>query len=404
MFDYEGDLFKTLMTHRFVWVKKATGLGITEFMLRYIVWLALKDDALNNAQVCIVTGPNWLIGKRLIGRAKGLFPDFPFPTGTQVLNIMSTEIAAFPSHHMDAMRALENVKLVFLDEADFFPEFQQTSVRGVSERYIGKSRADIVMVSTPNLPGGLFDRMEQEEESMYKRVVMDYTYGVNKIYTSEDIELAKLSPEFQREYCGRYGYNVGNVFLPEHIERALELGKEHFPQTLSDYNPSKSRALGIDPAFGSSAFAFVITEVINGIITVLYAQKFTRPDYEAMVSLAYSLMHEYKIDRVFTDGSNRALWTSLKNVIGESVHSDDEIYESDTIVPVNFGTEHRNMLTALQSHMSNGYLAVHPQFTELVHDLRVARTNELGKVVKEGSNQLDLFDALRLCSKHYIQY
>ena len=36
LFDYEQMLFNTLLNHKHVWIKKATGLGITEYMLRYI--------------------------------------------------------------------------------------------------------------------------------------------------------------------------------------------------------------------------------------------------------------------------------------------------------------------------------------------------------------------------------
>ena len=35
LFDYEHMLFNELRRHKQVWIKKATGLGITEFMLRY---------------------------------------------------------------------------------------------------------------------------------------------------------------------------------------------------------------------------------------------------------------------------------------------------------------------------------------------------------------------------------
>ena len=46
LFDYEELIFDTLHTHKHVWIKKATGLGITEFILRYIAWLCLKDNTL----------------------------------------------------------------------------------------------------------------------------------------------------------------------------------------------------------------------------------------------------------------------------------------------------------------------------------------------------------------------
>ena len=51
------------------------------------------------------------------------------------------------------------------------------------------------MVSTPNAPDGLFERIEREPEDtcLYKRLFLDYTYGLDKIYTREEIEKAKLS-------------------------------------------------------------------------------------------------------------------------------------------------------------------------------------------------------------------
>lgn len=36
IFDYEKQLFDNLQQHNHIWIKKATGLGITEFMLRYM--------------------------------------------------------------------------------------------------------------------------------------------------------------------------------------------------------------------------------------------------------------------------------------------------------------------------------------------------------------------------------
>jgi hypothetical protein len=121
---------------------------------------------------------------------------------------------AFPSHHLDAMRGLPNVSFILLDEADFFPPGQQQDARDVSERYIAKSNPYIVMVSIPNAPEGLFERIEKEAEDtcLYKRIFLDYTYGIGKIYTAEEIEKAKQSPSFEREYNLKYLVKIGNVF------------------------------------------------------------------------------------------------------------------------------------------------------------------------------------------------
>ena len=59
-----------------------------------------------------------------------------------------------------------------------------------------------MMVSTPNAPECLFERIEKEAQDtcLYKRIFLDYTYGIGKIYTTEEIKKAKQSPSFEREY------------------------------------------------------------------------------------------------------------------------------------------------------------------------------------------------------------
>ena len=112
------------------------------------------------------------------------------------------------------MRGLNDVTFIYLDEADFFPPGQQQDARDVSERYIAKSNPWIVMVSTPNAQEGLFERIEREPTNtcLYRRLFLDYTYGLNKIYTAEEIAAAKASPSFEREYNLKYLGLIGNVF------------------------------------------------------------------------------------------------------------------------------------------------------------------------------------------------
>jgi hypothetical protein len=51
--------------HKHLGAKKATGLGVTEFMLRLMAWLCLRNDDYTNSQMCIVTGPNQDIAIKL---------------------------------------------------------------------------------------------------------------------------------------------------------------------------------------------------------------------------------------------------------------------------------------------------------------------------------------------------
>ena len=196
MFDYEQMLFDTMQQHKHVWIKKATGLGISEFLLRYMAWLCLSTNKIENSQMCIVTGPRIELAITLIDRMKKLFRNYSlnseirqnvkFDSKETVIELNGVHIEAYPSHHLDSMRGLTNVSFIYLDEADFFPPGQQQDARDVSERYIAKSNPWIVMVSTPNAPEGLFEKIEREPEDtcLYKRLFLDYTYGLDK-YTQE---------------------------------------------------------------------------------------------------------------------------------------------------------------------------------------------------------------------------
>jgi hypothetical protein len=147
LFDYEQLLYNTLEQHKHVWIKKATGLGVTEFMLRYMAWLCFRnfDAKISGSQMCIVTGPRIELAITLIDRMKGLFQNdllgsrepknykTTFDTKETVIELNGVHIEAYPSHHLDAMRGLKDVSFIYLDEADFFPPGQQQDARDVSE-------------------------------------------------------------------------------------------------------------------------------------------------------------------------------------------------------------------------------------------------------------------------------
>jgi hypothetical protein len=122
--------------------------------------------------------------------------------------------------------------------------YAQQDARDVSEGYIAKSNPYILMVSTPNAPDGLFEQIEKESEDtcLYKRIFLDYTYGIGKMYTAEEIEKAKASPSFEHEYSPSFEheYNlkylgkIGNVFHTKDIEAAIEKGRKYNPD---NFNP-----------------------------------------------------------------------------------------------------------------------------------------------------------------------
>jgi hypothetical protein len=145
---------------------------------------------------------------------------------------------------------------------------------------------------------------------LYKRIFLDYTYGIGKIYTAEEIEKAKQSPSFEREYNLKYLGKIGNVFHTKDIEAAIEKGRKYNPDAIgSSYFTSKS--MGIDPAYGSSAFGIVVMQWVDDHIQIFHSEEYQRPDYNEMLSTVYRLMSRYDVDKVYVDGANPSFIKSL---------------------------------------------------------------------------------------------
>ena len=387
MFDYEQLLLNALLepgylnshpkshTHdpgnilypfkvKHLWIKKATGLGVTEFMLRFMAWLCLYNDDYRDSQMVIVTGPNQELAIKLIKRMKGLFLDklgVTFNSKETVLNLNGCNIEAYPSNHLDAARSLTNPKFILVDEGDFLPKFQQEDVRHVVERYIAKSDPYICLVSTPNAPGGLFDKIEKEpfDTCIYKKVFLDYMYGVGKIYTQEEIDKAHASPSFEREYCLKYQGLIGNVFSQSSIDNALKI--QYNPNNI---NPSAKKSIALDPGFGSSNFAIVATQLVDGKIQVIHAEEYDRPDFSEMIDEVWQVKQKCDhVSNIYCDAANPEVVQALKREFEErwdeqyikeqfafcrkhNLHIEDRMF----VVPVPFSVEGAKSLS-----MQSGY-------------------------------------------------
>ena len=119
LFDYQRDLYELWEHYKHIWIKKATGLGISEFFLRLMLWLCLRDSTFAGCQMCIVTGPIVNLAKKLIKRMKYLVLDvqgFEWEKVTDyVLEVGSVTIECYPSHNLGSYRSLTAPKFIFLD-------------------------------------------------------------------------------------------------------------------------------------------------------------------------------------------------------------------------------------------------------------------------------------------------
>jgi hypothetical protein len=272
------------------------------------------------------------------------------------------------------------------------------------------------MVSTPNRPDGLFNKVEKEsfESCIYKKLFLDYTYGLGKIYTQKEFEKARRSPSFPREYELQYQGLIGNVFSVQSIDNCQRI----------EYNPSVAVpncqvSIGIDPSFGSSKFGIVATRFVNERIEVIEAEEFERPDFNDMINRGWQIKQKHKVDdnnlTIFCDTANPEIWSSLKRMLNEP-HSELYVFEKLSyykkkninpanymkVIPVPFSTYGAKMLQHVKSLLEDkdNLVAIDKRFDKLITALKTAVANEY-KLDKEGTSYHDILDAFRLSLQLY---
>lgn len=248
---------------------------------------------------------------------------------------------------------------------------------------------------------------------MYRRTY--HTYGNSKIYTQEEIDKAKQSPSFDREYDLKYLGKIGNVFHTKDIEAAIEKCASYDPETVAanPFSDGFGRTMGVDPAYGSSSFGIEITRLEDDQIQMLYANEFQRPDFNHMLDLTIELVNQYQIQNVFIDAANPSFLRALKQEIGDREDYENQIayykkmkfnfnwHNHMTVIPVSFNVEHKEMLGYAKMMLEQGIIAIHPLLDKLINSLRTAIAEE-NSLDKEATSYDDILDAYQLALKQYV--
>ena len=456
MFPYEFEIFQALFKNDYanpnndprrwkhIWIKKSRGAGATEEIACYIMpWLAIAfPDQFMDSQQAIVTGINMSTAKTIMRRIKFKIQNklkIPMDFSDKVIQINGCLIEAYPAIRPDAFRGLHNLKFVFNDEADFFPHNIIEDVMDANEAYWTKTRAWTVFNSTANKPDGLMERIEKQDinECNYKRlfILVDKLEGY--IYTPEEIAMAKLSSSFAREYLGEYKGQKGNLFpqylldyaagltnvlevknynneLVRTIER--EKGELMIDEVLSSYKylgVNYESSFGIDPAFNSSMFSFVVNKKIGNLIYAVAEINLQSPSVEEAINVTKNLItKDYPTFRpkIWVDAAGVPFIRALKKEIGEYPeyhnYTKEEILNmmldarGMVVCPVSFAKYGDAMNYHLRRLLELGYYRIDPDNTpQLWNALISAKYDEdRAKFNKKETLYNDAYDAARLCS------
>lgn len=447
MFDYEKEIYDSLQNYDRIWIKKSRGLGVTEFFLRYMAWLCVKDNKMRNSQMAIVVGPNAKLGTDLLTRFRertGLEKFFTFDTEKSMVKLNGCTITAYPSNHTETLRSPEAMRFIFLDEADFFAINEIKVVVDAIQGYRAKTSPIVVMVSTPNLPGGFYDQKEKDATFPYHRLYLMFERGMPKlkmpneygttdwlstinlilerhdriklsqmtkpekaifakelekafcansditIYKLIDIVDAALESSFLREYNGQYGYGIGNLFGTQVIDGIIQ----DYELKMQD----GEKILAVDPAYGNadkaSKFGIVGLEQLDGVAYVRIAMQVERASQVAMVEQVIKIFQDGGYHMCLVDGSQAGIIRDLQTGVEQWG------LPGIPVIAVDFREKLTEMSTVVPRRCREKRVRISPMFPELINQLRAVEINEKGHPDKKKLN-FDMGDSL-LMAVNYL--
>lgn len=420
---------------KYICAKKSRGIGFTSLMLYYLGWKGVCQNATySSKRFALVVGPREALALDLVRRLKTLLLPLGIVDETEktICRFLNVTVEAFPSARVSTLRGYDDLKIAYIDEASFFGSGggnskEEQEVRSVVEGYIAKTGLSIVMSSTPSVPGTMFEQIMSESDAscMYKRYRLPYTVSLQKpgeplsgIYSESEIQQAMLSPSFEREYSLAYSHGYGNVFLESNIKKCIVEYNQPSAQELSNVVVN----VGTDIGFSVSKMAVVVSAILpslerteNGHSSrayILEAQEFERVSFEHSIDIVACILRRYGYSAYrknvvcLADGSRPEWVSALKSACGEQAEFKSlQDYSTKyripldslmSILPIQFGGQiGRQLLSHFQMIVSDGGLAIAPRFSELLLQMRMAKTGPT-QMLDKSSNSLDLIDAASL--------
>jgi len=416
IFNYQKLIYDALENNQSIWILKARGIGLSTFMLYWMSWKILSSSDLDNESIFIISGTreehaNYL-KEKLSKLFERNFPILNLYTKYTEMVLKNTWIKVFPStvNSIKDVRGYFSTKIIWVDESAFVPENVQDELLASIHPYQIKSNAKIILSSTPFRPNDIMQKIELDPNSKYFKLKLHYSLGVGNIYNSKEIELKRndVQFDFKREFELQYTGGQGNCFTPQQINECINLGSLYTTDKIPVSLKYTLKSVGVDFGFSSSATSIVTLENIKtdkgSKIRVVDCHLIEKGDPNQIVELCWSIWKKYGFMNVlyYIDGSNRAMVNLLKIRWDESLNWEPKDVSGDTmhILPVNFNTEHKQLLANLHAFISKGYLAIDPKYDKLITSLTTAYATEL-TLDKDQTSYDDLLDGLRLALKAY---
>ena len=133
IFHYQKLIYDAIENNQNIFIKKARGIGVTTFVIRYLVWKILSTNELEGKSIFIISGTREEFANYVKKKMEDLFlPRFPnvvFDSKYTELTINKTWIKVMPTKNIKDVRGYMDVAYLFVDEGDWFDNIYSRRVR-----------------------------------------------------------------------------------------------------------------------------------------------------------------------------------------------------------------------------------------------------------------------------------
>ena len=242
-----------------------------------------------------------------------------------------------------------------------------------------------------------------------------------------DRERKRLPPaEFAGWYEAQFIDHFGDLFDYDAILACENRGRQYGLETIIDsqIDFSTVKSIGYDRGHGSSNFGICSLEWIPvtklqeyginqagpGILRVIYCQEFSKKIHGDMVNKIVNLNNQIRARKIYGGAVDPEVLRDLKIGIGERVDYEylvararqqkRPIEQYMQVVPIPESTQGAELNSHAKAWVESGLLAIHPTYTELIRQMKIAVTKPNGQLDKSIDNY-DSLDAFKNALKYF---
>jgi len=308
-----------------------------------------------------------------------------------------------------AMWSHKNVKRIHVSDPTVAKTLDDSAIFGAMFSRLANTNGSMIIETPPRRPRGvcweIYDKYykQSDKKSKWKIFIVKATQAVKAGLMSQDFlddEKTRLGPLYPMFYEAEFLSVGGNVFPPEYIDIALQLGEKYKDLPISNY---KLHLGGVDFGFSSSMTTIYVGEVDeeNNMLRIIIGEEYDKALPSFIANRIFDLHKEIPHLWWFVDGANRGAVNEVKGLFRESLdweRSEDVSPNDNKILPVAFLKDHKQMLQHLYHQITKKRLAIPAKFNKLETALRTAWA--LGfDLDKDQTLNDDHIDAVRLLLK-----